>query len=117
MKMYVGIVMMSIRFTRTSRFKDTILQEGITTFISCYGDSEKWLREAVPSIKLEDDSQARLVNPDELIKRMRMTGLVLPRDRKRTSWSNSWGVKTWAWILRIGKSSRAGSKTRGATST
>lgn len=66
------------------RFKDTFLREGVATFICNDGESEKWLREAVPSIKLEDGSQARLVLPEELIKRVRMTVLVPPPRRDAT---------------------------------
>ena len=66
-------------------FRDSgtpFVKDGVATFICNDGESEVWLREAVPTIELGDGTLARIVLPEELIKRVNVTALVPPPRRE-----------------------------------
>ena len=67
-----------------TRFRDTFVRDVVATFIYNYGESEAWLREAVPTIELGDGTLAKIVLPEELIMRINVTALVSP-PRKEAS--------------------------------
>ena len=64
------------------RVRDTFEREGVATFICNDGESEVWLREAVPTIKLGIGTLARIVLPEELINRINVTVLLQPPRRE-----------------------------------